>query len=196
MILKNRKAKIIVITIAIILLALGAYLTLIENIGIIFFIVPLELIILPWLFTKGNWEKNMKKENAKKWKKSLIFNIYLILLILNLILELYLLVNRPPSLSHEPLNYLNSLANLNFVFVTLVNLIFMSFSLWKKSPKQILSLPLISFLSTFIVPEILIVVGLFGKPLFSLTFILLPVAQIIWALYIRFVFLRSDNERR
>lgn len=191
MILKTRKSKTITTIIAVALLAFGTYLVLFQDIGIIFFIIPLGIIILPWLFTKGNWEKAIRKEDTRKWKKSIIFNIYLILLILNLILEIFLLVNRPPSISNEPANYLNSLSYLSFGFTTLVNLIFISFLLWKKAPKQILSLPLISLTAALIIPQGLIAVGLWGTSIFSLTFILLPILQIIWALYVRFIFLKK-----
>lgn len=186
-----KKFKSIILLVAIILLILSILL-LFYDIGIIFFILPLEIIILSWIFTKGKWEKFIKTEEAIKWKKSIIFNIYLVLFILNSIIEIYYLINRPLSLSNDPTSYINPLTYFAFAFVTIGNIIFIFFLMWKKAPKQILSLPITSVIITFIISNALISLGFWEDTLtYSIILILLFILNILWAFYIRFIFLRK-----
>jgi len=155
--------------------------------------IPITIFIFILLiFSKGKWEKNINKEEAKKWRKSAILTFYTILLVIHSILFSYLWINIPPSISHEPANYLNSLDNLNtIVFVFFINIVFISFLMWKKAPKQILSLPIISII-LFTIP------GFVNSLIWEIAtrlylFSILPILNIIWAIYIRFVFLRKDK---
>lgn len=153
--------------------------------------IPITIIIIGlWIFSRGKWEKNIKKEEARKWRVSVIFILYLILFFIHSILSSYLWINMPPQISHEPPNILNYLDDLNTIgFVLFINIIFVSFLMWKKAPKQILSLPLISII-LFTFPAFVnywiweIAVKLY-------IFAILPILNIVLAFYVRFIFLKK-----
>ena len=185
------KPKFIGILLAIILLFICIYLFLQNNLAF-FELTFIEIILISWILNKGRWEKELKREDATKWRRSKIFRVYLILFTLYSILDAYLWINRPPSLSNEPGNILNSLDFINFGFLITINLIFIVFLIWKKSPKQILSLPLLLII-TFTIPIIVLGINfqLWNVFIKNYIFAVLPLLQLIWLYYVRFIFLKK-----
>ena len=189
--IKN-KLKFIGILLAIVLIIIGIYFLLSNNPSFIL-IVFTEIIILSWVFTKGKWEENRNKNEVESWRKSIIFNIYLLLLIIHSILSVYLWINRPPSLSDQPGNFLNTLDFINFFgFVIFINTLSILILILKRAPKQILSLPLLALFISMI-PAITANINFefLGIFIYNYFFAILSGLQLIWLYYIRFIFLKN-----
>lgn len=186
---KLTKLQKALVTIAVIFLVMGLYSFLSGDISLLFFIVPLGIIVLLWIFSKGKWEIKLDKEDSSKWKKSTIFNFYLILFIFHSLFNLYFWIVRPSYTSDElefsRLLYLGALDLVGFIL--LINFLFIIFLMRKKAPKQILSIPLISIIN-FIIPGI---IPFWSIAMKSYVFAILPVLQIIWTIYVRFIFLKE-----
>ncbi|MBR9704653.1 hypothetical protein GOV12_04525 [Candidatus Pacearchaeota archaeon] len=182
----KNKMKPIINIVSILLILLILILLTIYDFSLIFFIVPILIILGLWKLSKGKWEKRISREDARKWRRSIIFTIYLVLFIVSSLLIFYLGINRPPQISNEPPNILNYLADLNMIgFALFINIIFITFCIWKKAPKQILSIPFV-YLILGMTPGL---IGTFiSLKIFEnlYAFSVLPILQIFWGLYVRF----------
>lgn len=180
--IKNKIVRIIII------LAIAFILLIYDPILFAFDFIVILITSGLWKLSKGKWEKRIKKDEAQKWRKSVVFNLYLFLFMISSLLTSYLWINRPPQISNEPPNILNYIANLNDFSFLFFTFIFIIFCLWKKAPKQILSIPLVSIL-IILIPGIIDIFVPWELILELYTHIILQLLIIMWAFYIRFIYL-------
>jgi len=177
---------------AITLLAIGIVSFMVGDI-IFIQVILAEIVVLPWILSKGKWEKKVNEKNATTWRSSKIFAIYLVLFILHSFFGSFYLVDVVgiPRIEREfPRFYI--IAGFDLMVFIIINVIFIIICIRKRAPKQILSIPLIEFIR-YTIPITLSKLGLFYLALESYFLAVLPLLQIIWALYVRFVFLGSKN---